>query len=503
MHKLYIKNTLGRNKEEFKPINNKEVSFYHCGPTVYWDQHIGNLRGMMCADIVVRTLRYIGYKVKHIRNYTDVGHLTSDGDYGEDKMQKGAIREKKTPKEIADKYIKVFENDTKELNIEEPFAKPRVTECIKEIIDMVSVLIEKKYAYVTDLAVYFDVSKVDDYGKLSGQKLDNLFSGAGTGEVVDTQKKNSFDFALWFFKAGNHEKAIQYWASPFVSKLVKNGNGFPGWHIECSAMIKKFLGDTIDIHMGGIEHIPVHHTNEIAQSESANGVKFVNYWLHNEFLLFGNEKIAKSSGSKLTLAVVKEQGYNPLSLRYLFLQANYRAKQNFTWEALESADKGLNHMRNQIKNLGTKVGEVNKEYKDKFINCITNDFNISEALSVAVELLKSDIKNEDKLATIFDFDRVFGLDLKNKQNTIKLLDGLDNSNLDSIKLKSVDNELLKYEIESDFDITNEIREIIKERQIARINKEWEKSDRLRDDIQKRFKCTIEDAKYIIKIYKKV
>jgi len=480
MHKIYIKNTLSRKKEEFKPINDGEVLFYHCGPTVYWDQHIGNLRGMFCADIIVRIFKYIGYNVKYVRNYTDVGHLTSDGDTGEDKMQKGAIREKKTPLEIANKYIERFESDTKKMNIVEPFAKPRATECIQEIIDLVAVLLKKGFAYNTGLAIYFDVSKFDDYTKLSGQNLDDLFSGAGAGEVRDNGKKNPFDFALWFFKAGVHKNALQYWSSPFNSNLVENGEGFPGWHIECSAMSKKYLGDTIDIHMGGIEHIPIHHTNEIAQSESANGVKFANYWLHNEFLVFNDQKISKSGGSKLTLATLEDKGFNALSLRFLFLQAQYRSKQNFTWESLESAANGLEHLRNQVSNLGTKIGKINNEYKDMFIDYLSDDFNVPGAFSVVVKLLKSEIDDSDKLATIIDFDRVLGLDLKSNKYIIKL------SN---------------FEIESDFEINEDLIDLIKERQNAKLNKDWNKSDEIRDEIKERFDCTLEDSKDLIKIKK--
>ncbi|HTW96541.1 MAG TPA: class I tRNA ligase family protein, partial [Candidatus Methylomirabilis sp.] len=275
MEKLYLYNTLGRKKEEFKPIKKGQATFYYCGPTVYWVQHIGNLRGSFCADIVHRTLEYLGYKVKMVRNYTDVGHLVSDEDSGEDKMEKGARREGLDPKEIAEKYIAVYEQDTKDLNILEPWRKPRATKHIKEMQAMVKTLLEKGFAYATPLAIYFDVAKFPNYTALSGQNLEKNIIGEGSGDVNDPAKKHARDFALWFFRAGVHANALQFWKSPFKSPLVKAGEGFPGWHIECSAMSKKYLGDTLDIHMGGIEHIPVHHTNEIAQSEAANGVKFV------------------------------------------------------------------------------------------------------------------------------------------------------------------------------------------------------------------------------------
>lgn len=468
MRKLFLYNTLSREKEEFKPsfvktmagkpIKEKMVSFYHCGPTVYWTQHIGNLRGMACADLAVRTLLYLGYNVKYVRNYTDVGHLTSDKDEGEDKMEKGAKRENKTPSEIAEKYIKIFEKDTNDLNILEPNIKPRPTGHIEEIINMTRELISKGYAYTTDLAVYFDVSKAKDYTKLSGQKLEKNIYGAGKGEISDSQKKGGADFALWFFCAGKHKNALQYWPSPFNSPLVQGGKGFPGWHIECSAMSKKYLGNTIDIHMGGIEHIPIHHTNEIAQSEAANGVKFVNYWLHNGHLLVNDRKMAKSEGTGYSVAEVKEKGFNPLALRYFFLQAHYRSKQNFTWEALKAAQSGLEHLYNQIKELRTancelRIKDVDNNFKDKFLKAICDDLNIPQALAVVQELLKSDLPQNVKLSTILDFDKVLGLDL------------------DRIGIEKIE-------------LPQEIKKLSKSRQKAREAKDWTEADRLRKEIEK-------------------
>ena len=459
---LYLYNTLTRTKEEFKPIKKGLVTMYYCGPTVYWTQHIGNLRGMFCSDLVMKTLKYNKYKVKLVRNYTDVGHLTSDQDEGVDKMEKASKIENKNPNEIANKYIKIFEHDIKELNIESATYRPRATEYINEMIKMVSILLKKGYAYQTDLAIYFDVSKVKDYTKLSGQKIEANMTGTGKGEVEDKNKKHPNDFALWFFKASKHVNALQYWKSPFESSLVKNGEGFPGWHIECSAMSKKLLGKTIDIHMGGIEHIPVHHTNEIAQSESANGVKFVNYWLHNEHLLVNNEKMSKSTGTSYSLEEIKQKGFNPLVLRYFFLQAHYRSKQNFTFEALESAKSGLNNIYNQINLLGKKSGKINKEYKEKFINALNDDFNSPKALAILQELLKSNIDNSDKLATILDFDKVFGLNLKN------------------IKIEKVE-------------IPENVKLLADQRLKARQEKNWSESDRLRDEI-KMLGYEIEDTK---------
>lgn len=461
--KIYMKlyNTLSRTIEEFKPIRDKKVGMYYCGPTVYWTQHIGNLRGMFCADLVVRTFKYLGYKVKFVRNYTDVGHLTSDADAGEDKMEKASRREKILPAEIADKYIKIYEHDTAALNLNEPDVKPRATEYIKEMIKMVQTLLDKGFAYTTDLAVYFDVTKAKNYNQLSRQNLDEQIKGAGSGEVEDPQKKHSPDFALWFFKAGKHQNAIQTWPSPFTSALVAKGEGFPGWHIECSAMSKKNLGDTFDIHMGGIEHIPVHHTNEIAQSESANGVKFVNYWLHNEHLTVNSGKMSKSEGTGYSLQEVEDKGFKPLVLRYFFLQAHYRSRQNFTWEALQAAQNGLDRIYSQVINLGKKNGRINNDFKDKFVQAISDDFNSPQALAVLQEVLKSDLSDADKLATILDFDQVLGL------------------GLDKVKKEKVE-------------IPKEVQALVKERDEARKNKDWAKSDELRDKIGE-LGFTVEDT----------
>ncbi len=431
--KVKVYNTLGREKQEFKPIKDGQVLMYHCGPTVYWTQHIGNMRGMVMADLIRRSFEYQNYQVKFVRNYTDVGHLTSDSDTGEDKMERAAKRDNLSPDQIAEKYIKIFETDTQELNIQEPNFKPRATQMIPEIIAMVQTLLDKGFAYATDLAVYFDISKAKDYTKLSGQKMEKNITDAGKGDVSDDQKKNSADFALWFFKAGVHEQALQFWPSPFHSNLVSNGQGFPGWHIECSAMIKKFLGDTIDIHMGGIEHVPVHHTNEITQSESANGVEFVRYWLHNEHLTVDNKKMAKSEGTSYALADVKEKGFSPMALRYFFLSAHYRSKQNFTWESLKAAASGLKKLQKQILKLEKKIGQVNKDFQEKFIEKINDDFNIPASLAVGQELLKSDLSPANKLATILNFDKVWGLNLnkikkENKKIPAKNIELAEQSN---------------------------------------------------------------------------
>lgn len=478
MEKIYLYNTLTRKKEEFKPIKGGEVSFYQCGPTVYWTQHIGNLRAATLGDIIRRVFEYNGYNIKFVKNYTDVGHLTSDGDIGEDKMEKGARRENLSPDEIAQKYIKIYEDDACELNIEPPTVAPRATKHIPEMIEMVKTLLDKGFAYSTPLAIYFDISKFPNYTALSGQNLEKNIAGEGSGDISDSIKKNPQDFSLWFFRAGVQASALQYWPSPFTSPLVENGNGFPGWHIECSAMSKKYLGETLDIHMGGIEHVPVHHTNEIAQSESANGVKYSNYWLHNEHLLANNEKMAKSTGTGFTLAEVKEKGFKPIALRYYFLSANYRSKQNFTWEALQAAQNGLEHLYNQIREIKlvmemgdepVEIGQVSDEHKKKFLEFLNDDFNTPGALSVLQEVMKSGLKSEDKLATIFDFDSVLALNFAQLQNS-------------------------KEEFPAEILILSE------QRKKARAEKNWVESDRLRAEIEK-LGYAVNDTVNGVEVYK--
>lgn len=453
---VHLYNTLTRQKEEFKPITSGHVLFYHCGPTVYWTQHIGNLRGMTMGDLLRRSLEYCGYDVKHVRNYTDVGHLTSDSDTGVDKMEKGAKREGKTPDEIAQKYIDIFETDTKVLNLLEPTCKPRATEYIGQMIDMISTLLEKGFAYTTDLAVYFDVTKFSTYTNLSRQQMDKQQGGAGKADVSDPRKIHAADFALWFFKAGVHAGAIQYWKSPFQSLLVRDGVGFPGWHIECSAMSKALLGNTLDIHLGGVEHIPVHHTNEIAQSEAANGVRFVNYWLHNEHLLVDDKKMAKSEGTGFSLQEVIDHGYDPLVLRYFFLQAHYRSKQNFTWEALDGAKKALNLLRDFVASwksggrLDDKISAKADAYKKRFADAVSDDVNVPKALAVVWEMTKADILDAEKLSLIFDFDRVLGLglsDWKQEEIPMNVLQLVDKRNALRKEKKFSESDIIRKQIE--------------------------------------------------------
>ncbi|MBP9749757.1 MAG: cysteine--tRNA ligase [Candidatus Pacebacteria bacterium] len=457
---LQIYNTCTKRKEIFTPLRKGNVLMYHCGPTVYWTQHIGNMRAVVLADGVVRTLMFLGYTISLVRNYTDVGHLSGDNegdaDSGEDRMEKGAKRECLSPLEIAEKYIGVYEKDIADLNVVQPRIKPRATEHIPEIIDMVQTLVNKGYAYTTDLAVYFDTSKAQNYHKLSGQNSEANIEGAGTGNVNDPSKKHPSDFALWFFRTGVHKQALQYWSSPFVSPSVEHGEGFPGWHIECSAMSKKHLGETIDIHMGGIEHVPIHHTNEIAQSEAANGVEFVHYWIHNEHLLVNDGKMSKSEGTSYSLEDVRKKGCNPLALRYFFLQSHYRSKQNFTWDALQAAQQGLDGLYRKAAALGDVSGTVSLEHEKLFTTALADDFNIPKALAITFEMLKSDLPNQDKRATLIEFDKVLGLRIK---------------------------ETSMSEHEKQEDIPNEVLDLAKKVHQARTDRDFKTADELRNQLQ--------------------
>ncbi len=451
---MEIFDTLTRTKRAFEPLVPNKVGFYHCGPTVYWNQHIGNMRAVALADFMRRSLDYLGYEVTFVRNYTDVGHLSGDNegdaDTGEDRMEKAARRENKSPEEIAEHYISVYEEDITKINTLFPTHTTKATDHIQEMIDMVQVLLDKGYAYQTDLAIYFDISKKDDYSKLSKQNLDELLSGAGHGDIADSDKKNAGDFSLWFFKAGAHANALQTWSNPFSET-----KGFPGWHIECSAMSKKYLGNTFDIHMGGIEHIPIHHTNEIAQSECANGKPFVNYWLHNEHLLVDNKKMSKSEGTSFLIADIEEKGFSPLDLRYFFLQAHYRSKQNFTWDALEASQNARIKLSQKVASFDNG-GSISEMYKDEFKAALEDDFGTPEALAVVHKVLSSDLSDADKKATILDLDTVLGLKLVETQ----------------IEDASVDVTTLPINIQ----------ELWQEREQARANKDWTTSDEIRDKI---------------------
>jgi cysteinyl-tRNA synthetase len=452
---IFLTNTLTKKKEVFDPIQPGHVGMYHCGPTVYWNQHIGNMRAVVIADLTHRMFRYNGYNVNLVRNYTDVGHLTGDNigdaDTGEDRMTKAVQRENLTPDAIAQKYIDIYQHDIAALNTIPPTHDPRATEYISEMIALVSELLKNGNAYATDNAVYFDVTTYHDYTKLSGQKLAAQEEGEGHGSVADSNKRNAADFALWFFKTGAHANALQTWESPFDSPLVEHGRGFPGWHIECSAMSKVFLGATFDVHMGGIEHIPIHHTNEIAQSTCANHAHFVNYWLHNEHLMVDGKKMAKSEGTSYVITDVIERGFEPLTLRYFFLQAHYRSKQNFTWDSLEASQTAYKKLKTILAKF-PEDGVISESYQVLFHEMINDDLNTAGALAVVWELLKNpDISDADKRATILDFDRVLGLDLANPL--------------------------------AEQEIPDHIQVLIDERNAARAEKNWTRSDELREQIK--------------------
>ena len=438
---MNLYNTLTREKEEFTPIDPAEVRMYTCGPTVYDYVHIGNLRSYIFADVLRRTLKYSGFKLKQVMNITDVGHLSSDADSGEDKMTKGLLREGKelnlkNMREFAEFYTEKFKEDMRKLNIESPDEMPFASDYIKEDIDIVKKLEEKGYAYKTSDGIYFDISKMSDYGALWGGKRD--WSETNARVAVNPEKKNPEDFALWKFNS-----ALGF-ESPW-------GKGFPGWHIECSAMSIKFLGEQFDIHTGGIDLIPTHHTNEIAQSESATGKKpFVKYWLHSDFIDIGGAKMAKSEGNFFRLKDIVEKGMDPLAYRFWTLMGIYRTKLNFNWEALQASETALKRLYSLYLGLGEDIGQVNKGYDLKFREFLGDDLNTPRAISLLWDLIKDEnIPPSDKKATILEFDKVLGLsfaDLKEEE------------------------------------IPEEVEKLVAEREQARADKDFKKSDDLRSKI---------------------
>lgn len=398
--KLY--NTLTRKKETFKPISKTQVTMYNCGPTVYWYQHIGNLKAYIFADILRRTLEFNGYKVKQVINVTDVGHLTSDADEGEDKMEKAAKREGKTAKEISHYYFNIFNEDLKKLNIEQPSVWSWATEHLKEQIELIKKLESKGFIYKTSDGIYFDTSKLENYGQLAKLNIEGLEAGK---RIDMSEKKNKTDFVLWKFSKPE-DKRQQEWESPW-------GVGFPGWHIECSAMSMKYLGETIDLHTGGVDHIPVHHTNEIAQSEAATGKKFVNYWMHENFLTFKGEKVSKSKGGLFSLSELEEKGYSPMAYRYYNFTAIYRKPMDFSLEILENAQNSYKKLKNIVKDL-VDDKKLNEKYLEEFKQAMNDDLNTPKALAVLWELVR-DEKAAGKYQTIKKMDEVFGLKLFEKE----------------------------------------------------------------------------------------
>lgn len=441
-------NTLTHKKEKFVPIKEGEVGLYSCGPTVYNYAHIGNLRSYVFADVLRRTLEFNGYDVKQIVNITDVGHLTSDEDEGEDKLEKGAKREGKSVWDIAKLYEEAFYDDLAKLNIEPASVYPKATDHIEEMIEIIRKLEEKGFTYVAGGNVYFDTTKFSDYGKMAQLNLDP--ESFKSRVETDPNKKNPFDFVLWFtkYKYTSHE---MLWSSPW-------GEGFPGWHIECSAMATKYLGERFDIHTGGVDHVSVHHTNEIAQSEAAFGHTWVNFWLHNDFLIEkAGAKMAKSEGDFMRLQLLIDKGYDPLYYRYYLLTGHYRSQLQFSWEALDGARNSLRRAKGKISEIqkknhgdGTVDHEKIEEYLEKFVKAINDDLNTSVALSVMWKTLDSEELNApEKIQLMKKYDKVLGLDL------------------------------LKAERE---EIPAEIKELAERRLLARKEGNWAESDDIRDRI---------------------
>ncbi|MFA6294921.1 MAG: cysteine--tRNA ligase [Candidatus Paceibacterota bacterium] len=442
---IQLYNTLSGKKEVFKPLINGEVSMYNCGPTIYDRLHVGNFRAAFTADLLHRVMEYNDYKIKHITNITDVGHLVGDGDAGDDKMTK-ALKRNNMPmtleamREVATMYFNEFVKDLEKLNIKMPDKFTRASDHIEEDIELIKELEVKGFVYKTSDGLYFDTSKFKGYGKLGNIKIETLKEGARVAE--NTEKKNPSDFALWKFdsKLG--------WETPW-------GKGFPGWHIECSAMSTKYLGQPFDIHAGAIDLIATHHNNEIAQSEAAHDKPLANYWVHNEFLVINNEKMAKSVGNVVNIDTLIEQSISPLSFRYWLLTAHYRSPVNFTFEAVKASQNALIKLMNLISSY-PDGGSLREDYKNKFLAFINDDIDTAKALALTWELVKDDsVSDADKKATVLNFDQVFGL------------------KLDSIP---------KVETE---EIPDEIIVLSEAREEARKNKEWEKADALRNEIEAR------------------
>ena len=444
---IYLYNTLTRTKDLFKPLDEKEVRMYSCGPTVYKDATIGNMRTNIFQDVLRRILKYNGYKIKHVMNITDVGHLVSDGDEGEDKMIKSAREEHKTPLEIAEHYTKLFFDDLKALNIETPEIICKATDYIPEMLEYVKELVEKGYAYETSTAIYFDISKLDKYPVLSNLNIEEQKAGARV--EVDKEKKNPYDFALWIKAPENH---LMKWDSPW-------GPSYPGWHIECSAMSRKHLGEQFDIHTGGIDLVPTHHENEIAQSKGVCGKIPANYWIHGEYLLIGGGKMSKSLGNVYLLKDIEEKGYDPLVYRLLCYTCSYRNKLNFTWEGIESTSKSLARLRNGYQQNKAGKDALNEEdrkeldrLETEFHKAINDDMNMPLAMSYVWEVIKYNKKSPEIANLLLKFDTVLGIKIdKEEKNEIK--------------------------------IPEEVLELVEKRKKARQEKNWTESDRLRDEIQ--------------------
>lgn len=442
--KLY--NTLTRKEDQFIPHSQEEVTLYTCGPTVYHFAHIGNMRNYISEDILEKALNYLGYNVKRCMNITDVGHLTSDSDSGDDKMLKGAKREHTTVLDIAKKYTDAFKEDCEKLNIKWPEIVVPATSCIDKYIEMTEKLLKDGYAYESNGNIYFDISKLEDYYSLTNHKEDEMVVGVREGVEEDKNKKNQGDFVLWFTKSKFDDQELK-WDSPF-------GVGYPGWHIECSAISIDNLGEYLDIHCGGVDNIFPHHTNEIAQSEAYLGHKWCNYWFHTEHLNDKTGKMSKSKGDFLTVDSLIEKGYNPLVFRYMCLSSHYRKQLVFDFDNLDNMKDSYNKLLNKIRNIkdeGLLEEEKIKKYQNDFKEALENDINTSLALTTLYDVLKSDLSGKSKLYLINDFDKVLSLDL--------------------LKEEEIDDNLKEY-----------IKNKINERNIAKQNKDYETADKIREEL---------------------
>ena len=436
---IYFYNTLTKQKDLFKPIEEGKVKIYSCGPTVYKDATIGNMRTNLLNDTLRRVLKYNGYELKHVMNITDVGHLVSDGDEGEDKMLKSAREEHKSPLEIAEHYTKLFFKDLERFNIETPEVVCKATDHIKEMLEMVQKIMKNGYAYETSTAIYFDVSKLDKYGILSGINLNDQKAGARVD--IDPEKRNPYDFALWIKAPANH---LMKWDSPW-------GPSYPGWHIECSAMSTKYLGEEFDIHTGGIDLVPTHHENEIAQNKGACGKNPAHYWIHGEYLLINGGKMSKSLGNTYLIDDIIARGYSPLAYRLFNYSCHYRGKLNFTWEGIESANTSLIRLREgyqkHLNGNSDVSNEIIADMENRFHQAINDDMNMPLALSVVWEAVKYPEKSPKIAQLLKKFDTVLGIKIDEVQET---------------------------------KIPQEILDLVEERKQARSDKNWSESDRLRD-----------------------
>ena len=449
--KVKLYNTLTRKEEDFTPLVGNEVRIYSCGPTVYSYAHIGNFRSYIFMDNLRRVLKYNGYSLKHVMNITDVGHLESDADEGEDKMEKAAKKENKSPYEIAEFYTKAFFKDMEKLHIERPEIIAKATEHIPDMLEFAKEIVKNGYGYETSTAIYFDVSKLDKYPVLSNRNIEEQIAGARVD--VDPEKRNPYDFAIWIKAPKNH---IMKWDSPW-------GLSYPGWHLECSAMSRKYLGEEFDIHTGGVDHIPTHHENEIAQSKGAFGKIPARIWMHVEFLQIDGGKMSKSLGNVYTISQLEEKGIEALAYKLFCYTAHYRTKLNFTFEGAAASQKALNRLREAFVKHNNGNDNVDDELiqksKNKFLDAINDDLNMPLAMSTVWELARNDLKSKKISDLLLDFDRVLGLDLKNSEKYL--------------------------EEQNKVELPDEIADLLEKRKKARKEKNWQLSDEIRDVLKEK------------------